>query len=151
MKKAGFTLIESCLVLLIAAMVIAIGIFPQKQTVERYQETIFYEELKNGFSYVAMKASVKGTPGQISFMVDEPQRIVFSCGQMSKSQRIIVKLPETIRFDEPKNVVCGISDKGSLTPATVRFSSGLTKTSYRLTLQLGFGAQYRITPVRSKN
>ena len=132
MKKDGFTLIESCLVLLIAAMVIAIGIFPQKQTVDRHQEKIFYEELKNGFSYVAMKASVKGTPGQISFMV-------------------IVKLPETIRFDEPKNVVCGISDKGSLTPATVRFSSSLTKTSYRLTLQLGFGAQYRITPVRSKN
>ena len=44
MKKAGFTLIESCLVLLIAAMVIAIGIFPQKQTVERHQEKIFYEE-----------------------------------------------------------------------------------------------------------
>ena len=62
MKKAGFTLIESCLVLLIAAMVIAIGIFPQKQTVERHQEKIFYEELKNGFSYVAMKASVKELP-----------------------------------------------------------------------------------------
>lgn len=63
MKKDGFTLIESCLVLLIAAMVIAIGIFPQKQTVDRHQEKIFYEELKNGFSYVAMKASRQRNSG----------------------------------------------------------------------------------------
>ena len=91
MKKAGFTLIESCLVLLIAAMVIAIGIFPQNQTVERHQEKIFYEELKNGFSYVAMKASVKGTPGQISYMMNRQIRYEFKYVKMNKKQRVSLK------------------------------------------------------------
>ena len=40
MKKAGFTLIESCLVLLIAAMVIAIGIFVMTFTLCNFAENL---------------------------------------------------------------------------------------------------------------
>lgn len=144
--RRAFTLLEAGIVLLIAAMMILLGVFANRQTIERHREEEFYRQLQSGFSYVAMKASTKCSAGQVSFLVDDPQRIVFSCAGMTAPQRVTVRLPGTIRFNDRSDVTCRISEKGSLTPATVHFSSSLTKKSYRLTTQLGFGVQYRITP-----
>lgn len=130
-KKAGFTIIETTIGLMIVCSLIAISVWNLKDYQARIEErqTLqwFKGKFKDSMNYAYLNRE------EVKVVVDS-KYLQFSNG---KSQ-IKRNLPKTLKLNSGHQVF-RISRSGETAPRTVIFESTLTHSKYEYTIQMGWG------------
>lgn len=143
-QVAGFTLVESCVVIVLLGTMLLISIyrFPSRQQ-EVLNEKMFWEQLNTVWQQAVFDASAKHESWIVTF--DKyPDKITFSrsAPKYGTYLHITVPLPKTLSFDAPRKGPLTINDHGHPTLQTHRFTSTLSKRKVIISTQMGWGTYH---------
>ncbi|KRL28564.1 hypothetical protein FD27_GL001562 [Limosilactobacillus frumenti DSM 13145] len=140
--KAGFTVVETIIVLGIVAIIVMFSVPGVSQSCAYHKEQLFWSELRQNWRAAQLRARDERQVTQIEYEQDGNQ-IIFTAG----SKQDVVHLPGTIqviRF-EPFQM----HENGYVKPQTQEFKSSLTGRHYLMRIQLAWGG-YHVESVNEK-
>lgn len=139
-KRAGFTLIESVIVLGLVALILSFGTVYSRRVAQVNAERAFWQSLKQNWQM--SRAQVRaGKSGAVRiFYVQNGIRFKSIDIQSGARHVAQVPLPRTIRVQNFREIK--MDTTGYVAPCTQRFVSSLTHQTYAMKIQLGWGGYH---------
>jgi prepilin-type N-terminal cleavage/methylation domain-containing protein len=135
-KKRGFTLLETSVVLGLMTIILVIGWDVNLGFSQKYQEDQFWQAFRQNWSYMILKGRQEHERSRACFF---PKYVLF---KINMTEQIIrLEYPKTMKLvggqcDET------VSSSGVAQAQTVRISSTLPVKYYDVKFQVGYGGQY---------
>lgn len=140
--KAGFTVLETIIVLAIVAIIVTFSVPEISRSRAYHEEQFFWSELRQNWRAAQLRARHERQVTKIEYEQTSNQ-IVFMAGQ----KQDVVHLPGTlkvIRFDQFQ-----MHENGYVKPQTQEFKSSLTGCRYLMRIQLAWGG-YHVESIKEK-
>lgn len=133
-KLAGFTLLETLIVMSLVGCLVILTISPLKRSYSSLEEKIFWRKMER--TWVSQYQNVKQKKQALK-IIYYPTKVVFK-----SDQRVILKYPTTLAVFKIQKIQ--VNSRGHVKPATVIFKSKVNNCYYYVKFQLGYGGCYRI-------
>lgn len=141
-RKAGFTLLESIVVLLITCSTIGMGLVNFRGAHSEQQEKIFFKRFEMGWQEMERLAMYEGCQGSVIFIKDD-HSVMFHWQHGRERHSKYLDLPPNLEPYTDRTIRIGRD--GIVAPTTVILQEN-GQNKYRLAAQLGWGV-YEITRV----